>query len=140
MAISLSSWLRDYLYIPLGGNKKGKILTYRNLFLTTAIGGLARSFLEFCGMGSFSRGNSYSLPYYKFRKILSIFALPFFFILTNIGWLLFRSENLNQIQVFFYKIVTFENFSFIHGSLPSNFVLLGVILLITLSFYGIKKR
>ena len=38
--ISLSSWLRDYLYIPLGGNRKGNILTYRNLFLTMLIGGL----------------------------------------------------------------------------------------------------
>ena len=38
--ISLSTWLRDYLYIPLGGNRKGKILTYRNLMLTMLIGGL----------------------------------------------------------------------------------------------------
>lgn len=38
--ISLSSWLRDYLYIPLGGNRKGKIRTYVNLFLTMLIGGL----------------------------------------------------------------------------------------------------
>lgn len=38
--ISLSSWLRDYLYIPLGGNRKGKIRTYINLFLTMLIGGL----------------------------------------------------------------------------------------------------
>src|SRR5262249_6121809 len=38
--ISLSSWLRDYLYIPLGGSKFGKLLTYRNLFITMALGGL----------------------------------------------------------------------------------------------------
>ncbi|MFZ4741947.1 MAG: MBOAT family O-acyltransferase, partial [Bacteroidales bacterium] len=38
--ISLSTWLRDYLYIPLGGNKKGKIRTYINLFLVMLIGGL----------------------------------------------------------------------------------------------------
>lgn len=38
--ISLSSWLRDYLYISLGGNRKGKIRTYVNLFLTMLIGGL----------------------------------------------------------------------------------------------------
>lgn len=37
--ISLSSWLRDYLYISLGGNRKGKIRTYINLFLTMLIGG-----------------------------------------------------------------------------------------------------
>jgi alginate O-acetyltransferase complex protein AlgI len=38
--ISLSSWLRDYLYITLGGNRGGTIMTYRNLMLTMLIGGL----------------------------------------------------------------------------------------------------
>lgn len=38
--ISLSTWLRDYVYIPLGGNRKGKIRTYINNFLTMLIGGL----------------------------------------------------------------------------------------------------
>ncbi len=37
--ISLSSWLRDYLYIPLGGSRKGKIRTYINLFITMLLGG-----------------------------------------------------------------------------------------------------
>lgn len=38
--ISLSTWLKDYLYIPLGGNRYGKYLTYRNLFIVMALGGL----------------------------------------------------------------------------------------------------
>ena len=38
--ISLSAWLRDYLYIPLGGNRKGRVRTYVNLFLVMLIGGL----------------------------------------------------------------------------------------------------
>lgn len=38
--ISLSSWLRDYLYIPLGGSRKGAVRTYLNLFLTMLLGGL----------------------------------------------------------------------------------------------------
>ncbi|MFT6383721.1 MAG: D-alanyl-lipoteichoic acid acyltransferase DltB (MBOAT superfamily), partial [Bacteroidia bacterium] len=38
--ISLSTWLRDYLYISLGGNRKSKIRTYFNLFITMLIGGL----------------------------------------------------------------------------------------------------
>ncbi len=38
--ISLSTWLRDYLYIPLGGNRGSKAATYRNLFLTMLLGGL----------------------------------------------------------------------------------------------------
>jgi alginate O-acetyltransferase complex protein AlgI len=38
--MTLSRWLRDYLYIPLGGNRKGRLLTYRNLLLTMLLGGL----------------------------------------------------------------------------------------------------
>ena len=38
--ISLSTWLRDYLYIPLGGNRKGELRSYFNLFVTMLLGGL----------------------------------------------------------------------------------------------------
>ena len=38
--ISLSQWLRDYLYIPLGGSRRGTLLTYRNVMLTMILGGL----------------------------------------------------------------------------------------------------
>jgi len=38
--MTLSRWLRDYVYVPLGGNRKGELLTYRNLLLTMLIGGL----------------------------------------------------------------------------------------------------
>ncbi len=38
--MTLSRWLRDYLYIPLGGNRKGTLITYRNLMLTMVLGGL----------------------------------------------------------------------------------------------------
>ena len=38
--ISLSAWLRDYLYVPLGGNRKGRVRTYVNLFLVMLLGGL----------------------------------------------------------------------------------------------------
>jgi D-alanyl-lipoteichoic acid acyltransferase DltB (MBOAT superfamily) len=38
--MTLSRWLRDYVYIPLGGNRRGRVATYRNLMLTMLIGGL----------------------------------------------------------------------------------------------------
>jgi len=38
--ISLSSWFRDYVYIPLGGNRRGSLITYRNLFVTFLISGI----------------------------------------------------------------------------------------------------
>jgi D-alanyl-lipoteichoic acid acyltransferase DltB (MBOAT superfamily) len=36
--MTLSRWLRDYVYIPLGGNRRGRVLTYRNLMLTSVMG------------------------------------------------------------------------------------------------------
>lgn len=38
--VSLSSWLRDYLYVPLGGNRRGRLLTVRNVTITMVLGGL----------------------------------------------------------------------------------------------------
>ena len=38
--MTLSRWLRDYLYFPLGGNRGGRLMTYRNLLITMALGGL----------------------------------------------------------------------------------------------------
>ncbi len=38
--ISLSSWFRDYVYIPLGGNRRGELITYRNLFITFLVSGI----------------------------------------------------------------------------------------------------
>src|SRR5205085_1980652 len=38
--MTLSRWLRDYLYIPFGGNRRGRLLTYRNLLVTMLLGGL----------------------------------------------------------------------------------------------------
>ena len=53
--VSLSSWLRDYLYISLGGNRYGTLLTYRNLMLTMVLGGLWHVVqLELCILGSIS--------------------------------------------------------------------------------------
>ena len=57
--ISLSTWLRDYLYIPLGGNKKSSSRTYLNLFTVMFLGGvMAWCVLEFCNLGSFTRNVS----------------------------------------------------------------------------------
>ncbi len=50
--MSLSRWLRDYLYIPMGGNRNGILKQYRNNFVTMVLGGsLARCSLEFCHLG-----------------------------------------------------------------------------------------
>ena len=107
--VSLSTWLRDYLYIPLGGNRKGTTKTYRNILVTMTLGGLwhgaAWNFVIWgiyhgCLLilerivGSRLRLpmlNSSLLRYPSLTvKILLMFTL------TSVGWVLFRSSSLEQ--------------------------------------------
>ena len=112
--ISLSSWLRDYLYIPLGGNRGGKILTYRNLLMTMILGGLwhgaAWNFILWgiyqgiilCLWRIVDLSLSFSNKFLNTTvKIINIF---FFFQVTCYGWLLFRANSLDQVKSYTYNL------------------------------------
>jgi len=111
--ISLSSWLRDYLYIPLGGNRGKGWFTYRNLMITMVLGGLwhgaAWTFVLWGGfhgiilsiyrlLGVRSEKNSYS---WWQSMLLGLIM----FHLVCLGWLLFRAQNLATIQIFLQSII-----------------------------------
>ncbi len=112
--ISLSSWLRDYLYIPLGGNKKGTWGTYKNLFLTMLLGGLwhgaSWTFVlwgAFHGLilivyrvFRFGSGQVAKLNLIQFAKGVLMFHLVCF------GWLLFRAQNMETVRIFLQSIFT----------------------------------
>ena len=115
--ISLSTWLRDYLYIPLGGNRQGVFNTYRNLFLTMLLGGLwhgaAWNFViwgAFHGLiliiyRIFDREPEHLDPWcgkYPYPRVLAKMLLMF--ILTNIGWVIFRSSSIHQIYYMLAKV------------------------------------
>ncbi len=95
--MSLSTWLRDYLYIPLGGNRKGPVRTYINLVLTMLLGGLWHganwTFVIWGawhgGLMAIERalGGKTGSPYPK------LIALPLTFILVLIGWVMFRAPH-----------------------------------------------
>lgn len=95
--ISLSTWLRDYLYIPLGGNRKGKIRTYINLSLTMLLGGLWHganwTFILWGawhgGILAIERalGGKNGTPYPRYLA----WAITFIFVLM--GWVLFRAAD-----------------------------------------------
>lgn len=100
--ISLSAWLRDYLYIPLGGNRKGPIRTYVNLFLTMLLGGLWHGAnWTFLLWGAYhggllalermngKRGFGWRLP--------RIFQVGLSFVLVMFGWVLFRSPTMSGV-------------------------------------------
>jgi alginate O-acetyltransferase complex protein AlgI len=117
--ISLSTWLRDYLYIPLGGNRGGRWRTYRNLFLTMLLGGLwhgaAWNFVMWGAYHGlllvlflrFQTSSEARLVTFQrrtgFRFWLSALL---FFQLTCAGWLIFRAESLSHFGMMLSAIVT----------------------------------
>ena len=99
--ISLSTWLRDYLYIPLGGERHGRLKTLRNLGITMFLGGLWHGagigfviwglyhgllliIYRVCGLDRFRSGQDSSLV----GKAIAIFVM---FQLACIGWIFFRA-------------------------------------------------
>ena len=97
--ISLSTWLKDYLYIPLGGNRKGEVRTYINLALVMLLGGLwhgaSWNFLIWGGIHggylAFERAQGKSSIYNRLPKILQI-VITFGIVL--IAWVFFRADTL----------------------------------------------
>ncbi len=107
--ISLSTWLRDYLYIPMGGSKCSQAKSYRNLFVTMALGGLWHgAAMHFLIWGAFHGvllvlhkeyqklcekvGIAESLLSSKVYHWASVVVT---FHLVVIGWVFFRAENMN---------------------------------------------
>lgn len=101
--ISLSSWLRDYLYIPLGGNRKGNARTYANLMTTMLLGGLwhgaAWTFVVWGGLHGLylaaerwlrARFGGYEL-WNKLPARIFLALLTYF--LVNITWVFFRAQD-----------------------------------------------
>jgi alginate O-acetyltransferase complex protein AlgI len=116
--ISLSQWLKDYLYISLGGNRKSKIRTYINLMLTMLLGGLWHgASLRFILWGAlhgtglvFNRlWNSIIGPKYKMGRIGKIMAIFITFQFVSFCWIFFRAENMDNVLIMLRQIV--QNFS-----------------------------
>jgi len=102
--ISLSSWLRDYLYIPLGGNRHGRWMTYRNLMITMLLGGLwhgaSWNFVIWGGYhGALLSGERVLRGDRQIRKdwtwLYPLQAIVTFALVT-IGWVFFRAADLPQ--------------------------------------------
>jgi len=99
--ISLSTWLRDYLYIPLGGNRKGTRRTYLNLAITMLLGGLwhgAKWTFVIWGaihgiLLAYERMIGKDSIYRRFPRPIRI-GINFFIVL--ITWVFFRSDNLSS--------------------------------------------
>lgn len=100
--ISLSSWLRDYLYIPLGGNRGARWKIYRNLMLTMVIGGIWHGAgWTFVCWGAVHGALLCAYRPLGSKKILKGYlghtvAVVLFFQWVCLTWLLFRAESIDQ--------------------------------------------
>ncbi len=120
--ISLSTWFRDYLYIPLGGNRSGQARTYINLMLTMLLCGLwhgaSWNFVFWGGLHGFSLAihkgwNAWNpLHSYESRQTFQILWTLFSRILTLgvvlVGWLFFRAQSWEDAILFIHQILTWD--------------------------------
>jgi alginate O-acetyltransferase complex protein AlgI len=94
--ISLSTCLRDYLYIPLGGNRGGELLTYRNMMLTMLIGGLWHganwTFVVWGGYHGMLLV-AYRMAPRMWDALPRVLAQLLMFVLVLVGWVFFRAPD-----------------------------------------------
>lgn len=117
--ITLSTWLQDYLYISLGGNRRGKARTYTNLILTMLIGGIwhgANWTYIFWGLF-----HGLALAVHKFwmsvtgsrskkhSTIADLLSIGMTFLFTTFCWIFFRAESINQAFQIIKRIFSFES-------------------------------
>jgi alginate O-acetyltransferase complex protein AlgI len=98
--ITLGAWMRDYLYIPLGGNKRGVFRNYANLWLVFLVSGLWHGAAwNFVAWGAF---HGIFLVFDKLfllkflNRIPKLIAISFTFMISMLGWVIFRIEDFNS--------------------------------------------
>lgn len=117
--ISLSSWLKDYLYISMGGNRKGKIRTYINLMTTMLLGGLwhgaALRFILWGAIHGISLGvhkfvmdrfSSFKAQGEDMSRLRRIIGIIITFHLVCFSWIFFRAESMEKAGDMLSQIAT----------------------------------
>jgi alginate O-acetyltransferase complex protein AlgI len=103
--ISLSTWLRDYLYIPLGGNRKGEGRTYVNLMTVMLFGGLwhgaSWNFVIWGGIhGSALAFERAQGKHSLYRRLPSVLQVAITFLIVCLSWVFFRAKTLAQATAY----------------------------------------
>jgi len=146
--ISLSTWLRDYLYIPLGGNQRGTGQTYRNLMMTMVLGGLWHGAAWNFVLWGIYQGGILCLhrPFAKSAGektgigafLLWAIKAALFFQVVCYGWLLFRACSFEQIWT--YTITLVADFGNLATSVPMPpfATMIGIPLLLALDVFEFR--
>jgi len=129
--ISLSSWLKDYLYIPLGGNRKGTLRTYANLMTTMLLGGLwhgaSWTFVVWGGLhGAYLAAERWLVAHLGHqtlwnRRAARIFLALLTYFLVNITWVFFRAQDFETAWRMLITMLTFATDG--EKVLPTVFIL-----------------
>lgn len=116
--ITLSSWLQEYLYISLGGNKRGIVRTYINLVLTMVIGGIWHganwTYIIWGCMHGLALAlhkvwmNLTKSPEKKHSVFANSFSVLLTFLFTTFCWIFFRADSLSHAIVIIKRIFSFE--------------------------------
>lgn len=122
--ISLSSWFRDYVYIPLGGSRNSLLITCRNLVLVMILVGLWHgikiNFIIWGAIWGIFLCVNHCLRQMRHRSWLleKVMVLPFF-LLTGITWIFFRSDSLGSLSFYISNLgfAMTDNFSWWHVGL-----------------------
>ncbi|MFT5885938.1 MAG: alginate O-acetyltransferase complex protein AlgI [Arcticibacterium sp.] len=145
--ISLSTWFKDYLYIPLGGNRVGEYRLYLNYFIVFTISGLwhgpSWNFIIWGALhGIFliiamywKKHVGFRLPKNRFNTVLQV---AFTFTLVTLSWVFFRAQGLSNALTILTKIFTVNEYSGFSSPLASNelwFSLLVIIILMLKEIY-----
>ncbi len=110
--ISLSNWLRDYLYIPLGGNRGGTVRTYFNLFMTMLLGGLWHG-----ANVTFVIWGAWHGLWLAIERALGVEPKPDrfrpwrwapTFLIVLLGWVMFRAADLDQALRLYQAMFAFD--------------------------------
>ncbi len=98
--MTLSRWLRDYLYVPLGGNRRGRLLTYRNLLLTMLLGGLwhgaAWTFVVWGGIHGLGLAVERALGWAPRSRGAVWLGRLLTFHVVCFGWIFFRADSFGR--------------------------------------------
>ena len=160
--ISLSSWLQDYVYISLGGSRKGKIRTYCNLMITFLVSavwhGKGIKFLIWGGLHGmyqiagriterFRSGLLSKIGVKKENKIVCILQTCITFVMVDFAWLFFSASSTKDALVIIYRILTEFQFSktmadkyYLLGTREESFVLLFLAVVILFIIDMIHER
>ena len=165
--ISLSSWFKDYLYIPLGGNRKGKVRKYINIMIVFLVSGLWHganwSYVVWGGLNGIYQvvGAIFTPVRNRIKEKLHLKKSPLplmiiymivTFILVDFTWIFFRADNVQHAFAVIDSIFNMNNQVLLEngtlydlGLSRPNFIVLGVSLVILLAadickYRGIKVR